>query len=365
MRNLGLQKDSSKRRFRFHVPKFLRMPAAGINMSDHSIKVIELTPTNNGFEVLHHMNKLIPEGIISGGIVKQEKELVSILRKIKEEAGITFVRASVPEENAYSFNVVLPAFSEEELYNTIKFQLPEHVPLSPEEAVFDYDIIEYADDKVDVSVSVLPSGVVDNYVRFFSEAGMIPLAFEIEAQTLARAVIPKESKGVVMIVDIGRTRTGVAIVSGTVVHYTSTLEIGGDSFIESIMKENNVTFKEAEKIKQEKGFIVTSSDSAYKASINPLSALKDELKRRVEFWETHISKKRPKETHISKIILSGGNSTTPGLEEYISVVLGIPTEISNVWVNVFSPHTNTLPPIDFNHSLGFASAIGLALSDEI
>ena len=365
MRDLQRQKSSIERTLGFSIPEFLRMPAAGLNMSDHSIKLIELIPKKQGFSVGRYINKFIPDGIITGGIVKEEKELISILSKIHQESGIEFIRVSVPEENAYSFNMLLPVFSEKELYNTIKFQLPEHVPLAPDEAVFDYDIVGYVEDKVDVSVSVLPLGVVNNYVRFFKEAGMKPMAFEIEAQTLARAVVPKDSTVVTMIVDIGRTRTGVAIVSGTVVHYTATLELGGDAFIQAIMKENNITFVEAEKLKQSKGIIISGNNQSYKAVVGSLSVLREELERRIEYWDTHISKKGSKDTHISKIVLCGGNATTPGLEEYIGVALKIPVEISNVWINVFPENSGYVPPIDFNHSLGFASAIGLALSNEI
>lgn len=342
------------------------MPAVGLNMSDHSIKVIELIRRANGFVVGRYMNKFIPDGIISGGIVKDETALIDILKKIKSELDIGFIRVSVPEENAYSFNIVLPIFGEQELYNTIKFQIPEHVPLSPEESIFDYDVVGYLGDKVDISVSVLSMGVVDKYISFFKEAGMIPIALEIEAQTLARAVVPDRSSHVTMIVDVGRTRTGVAIVSGTVVHYTSTLEMGGDSFISAIMKARNITFKEAEKLKQEEGFAGGATSGVYQSAANTLSVLKEELARRMEYWETHISKKGAKDdVGISRIILCGGNATTPGFAEYLSASLNVPVEISNVWVNVFREHSGYMPPIDFKNSLGFASAIGLALSNEI
>ena len=364
MLDLRTQNKSIEGVFGFDIPKFLRMPAVGVNMSDHSIKVIELLPNKSGFSVGRYMNKFIPDGIIAGGIVRDEQELISILSKIKSELKIDFIRASVPEENAYSFNMVLPVFSEKELYNTIKFQLSENVPLSPEESVFDYDIVGYVGDKIDVSVSVLPAGVISKYVNFFKEAGMTPIALEIEAQTLARAVVSKANKGVTMIVDIGRTRTGVAIVSGTVVHYTSTLEIGGDSFIEAIMKEKKVTFAKADILKQDRG-VIKGDNSIYDTIANPLSALKEELARRIEYWETHISKNGKKDKSISQIILCGGNATTPGLQEYFSVGLKISVDISNVWINVFSSDSQYLPPIDFKHSLGFASAIGLALSNEI
>jgi len=364
MRDLHQQKNSERGIFGLDVPDILRMPAVGLNMSDHSIKVIELVPQKKYFTVGKYMNKYIPDGVIVGGIVKDGEALVSILRSIKKELNICFIRVSVPEENAYSFNITLPMVPEKELHNMIKLQLPEYVPLSPAEAVFDYDIIDHMDGNLNISVSVLPSGIIDQYFGFFSQAGMIPIAFEIEAQTLARAVIPNKNKSSNMIVDIGRTRTGVAVVKGTVVQYTATLEVGGDSFINAIVKEKNITFGEAEKIKQEVGVKNSGDDSVYSSIYSPLSVLRDELNRRFEYWDTHISKKGTKDDKIEKIILCGGNATMPGLKEFLSSGLAIPVEISNTWVNVFEDD-KYVPPIDFNHSLGYASAVGLALSNEI
>ena len=364
MRDLHQQKNSKRGIFGLDVPSILRMPAVGLNMSDHSIKVIELVPKKKHFTVGKYMNKYIPDGIITGGIVKDNEALVSILKSIKKDLDLCFIRVSVPEENAYSFNLTLPMVSEKELHNMIKLQLQEYVPLSPSEAVFDYDIIDHVDGNLNIGVSVLPNVIIEQYFNFFEQSGMIPIAFEIEAQTLARAVIPKNNKLANMIIDIGRTRTGVAIVKGTVVQYTATLEVGGDSFINAIAKDKNITFAEAEKIKQEVGAKNKGAGSVYSSIYSPLSVLRDELGRRFEYWETHISKKGNKTEKIEKIILCGGNATMPGLKEFLSSGLSTSVEIGNTWVNVFEDG-KYLPPIDFNHSLGYASAVGLALSNEI
>ena len=92
---------------------------------------------------------------------------------------------------------------------------------------------------------------------------------------------------------------------------------------------------------------------------------KDRRKTKSNGGHLYISKNGKKDKSISQIILCGGNATTPGLQEYFSVGLKISVDISNVWINVFSSDSQYLPPIDFKHSLGFASAIGLALSNEI
>jgi len=74
---------------------------------------------------------------------------------------------------------------------------------------------------------------------------------EAAAFSVFSSLVLKDNKQVTMIVDIGRTRTGVSIVESTTVHYTSTLEMGGDSFITEVQKSLGITFREADKLKQE------------------------------------------------------------------------------------------------------------------
>ena len=47
---------------------------------------------------------------------------------------------------------------------------------------------------------------------------------------MARAVVPTEFQDTVMLIDFGKTRTGVGILSHGSLLYTSTIDIGGGNF---------------------------------------------------------------------------------------------------------------------------------------
>ena len=63
---------------------------------------------------------------------------------------------------------------------------------------------------------------------------------------------------------------------------------------------------------------------------------------------------------IKEIILCGGDANLAGLTEYLTLTLKIPVKLANVWLNVFS-FEEYVPEIEFNKSLKFATAVGLAL----
>ena len=345
----------------FPPPGFLTMPAYGLNMSDHSIKVLELL-TDHKTKVGKFGEEPIPDGAVKSGNINNKEALKGVLKSIKEKYGMSLVRVSIPEEKAYVFKLKIPKTDdEEEIRSSIEFRLEDNVPLSLNEAIFDYDIISTGHNShIDVSVCVFPQKVVANYAGLFEEAGLTPLSFEIEASSIARAVIDKKSTDTYMIVDYGRTRTGFSVVSGGVVRYTSTVEIGGEPITEIIMKKKNLSHKEAEDIKNHKGILKDPENpELYMSFVNIVSALRDEINNRYIYWHTHKDEEGKVGNKIKKIILVGGNANLLGLDEYLSSSLKVRVEKADVWSNIAFPE-GYIPPINFYHSLSYASAIGLA-----
>jgi len=350
----------------FPPPRHLQMNAFGINISDHSIKLLELEKWGHTFILGEHADKSLQDGIVVRGDVKDRNALIARLSELKKESGLSFVRVSIPEEKAYIFSTELPDLRGEEIEEALEFQLAEHVPLTSEEAIFDYEIV-YKDARTNgtlVTVSVLPRIVAEEYLGIFSQAGLTALSFEIEAQTIARAVVPKDEQGVNMIVDVGRTRTGISIVDRGIVGYTSTLTVGGDELTRAVSEHLSVSMKEADEIKQERGFTYgTDSGALREKMINSTLALREEMEKRITYWSTHRTDEKKKIGEVKSVYLCGGNATIPGFREHLASSMNIEVEIADVWVNTLSG--DVVPDIEFKKSLGFASAIGLAMSSEM
>ena len=192
-------------------------------------------------------------------------------------------------------------------------------------------------------------------------AGLRPLSFEVEAQAMARSVIPEDIAGATMLVDFGKTRTGIGIISKGVLMYTSTIDIGGNELSKVLRKVlgTNTAEKDLTTIKNTQG-LNRSLDSAdvSDALLGIVSIVKDELVTRMQYW--HMRTGEMDDKQIKAIFLCGGSSNLKGLPTYLSETLGVPCARGNVWQNAFSLE-DRVPPIDKNHSLGYATAIGLAL----
>ena len=346
----------------FPAPKFLSVPSIGLDISDESLKFMELIPINKGIKLGRYGERKIPLGVISSGKIKDLKKIEEILISLKKEEKIKSVRVSLPEEQMYLFEFRLEKAEVENIRDSIELSIEEYIPLSAQDAVFDYEILKEDEKSFDIQVSAIPKNIIDDYLAVFRDSGIRVESFELEAQAISRAVVKKDDLDTYMIVDFGEKRTGIFIVSRGVVVFTSTLDVGGSLLTSMIQKSFKISFEEAEKMKRKYGLERNSGNKElFSVVLNSVSILRDEIMKHFIYWHTHKEGNR-EHPPIKKIILCGGDSNLVGLAEYFSVSTKNTVEIANVWANVVGTG-NYVPEIKFEQSLTYAAAVGLALGN--
>ncbi len=345
------------------------MPITGIDISDESVHLAELSYTSKGRIIKKIDKRLIPQGLIEKGHIKDIEKVKKFFIQLRKDFNLKYINVSLPEQHGYVVVVRIPKVQPKEIYNTLELQIEEYVPIPVEEAVFGYDIVQGGDTEddlafIELNVTVYPREILDEYNSVFSGTGINPLRFEVEAHAVSRAVVPKGDKGTFMILDFGKTRTGITIASKEAVRFTSTVNVGGDTITRALARSFSISFDEAEILKKEKGFLIGKGDQNILLALMPtVSALKDEIGKHYQYWNTHTSsfgKKRPKIDHI---LLCGGLANLSGLPEYLASNLHTDVQVANIFTNLNS-FDNYIPSIDFKDSLQYAASVGLALSSD-
>lgn len=348
-------------------PAYMQLPSAGVDISDTSLKYIQFKSDNysgTALELMHWGDIAIPQGALARGVVQDGKKLSEVLREVRTRIGVENVRVSLPEERAYLFETEIEkGTSPKEIRGLLEFSLEENVPLASRDAFFDYDVFEGSekDDMLRVSVTAYAKDTVMSYYDACREAGVTPLSFEVEAQAIARATIPVHDIGTHMIVDFGKTRTGIGIVHRGILMYTSTIDQGGDHLSDALRKKlGDREESELTEIKNTQGLVKTAGkDSVYDVLLAAMSSITEEIGMRIQYWNT--KDERHEERQIQSIILCGGSINMKGLPEYFSQALHVEARRANVWQNAF-PLEEKIPPIERRFSFGYATAVGLALA---
>src|SRR3989338_5583309 len=215
--------------------------------------------------------------------------------------------------------------SREQALKMIEFEFEDRVPIPPSAAVYDYNELSQSGIVSDeVAVVVFPRDVADAYVEAFEGAGITLLSLEIEARSIAA--------------------------------------VGGEGMTQALIQRLSMTPEEAEIFKNEQGLL---SDKGAKPGgleivSGTASALSDEILRHYRYWDTRRNEHGERMTPVGRVLLVGGSSNLKGLPDYVSGRVQAPTERGDVWRHVAS-FDEYIPPVDRQHSLQYATAIGLAL----
>jgi type IV pilus assembly protein PilM len=353
----------------FPPPRLMSFPCVGVDISDTSLKYIQFVRPHahdKHLTISHWGDIEIPEGVVDRGNVHDSEKLALALKEMKAKCNARYVSISLPEERAYLFETSIDATTpQKEIRGLLEFRLEENVPLSPRDAYFDYAIVgdDTENHMTRVAVAVYAQSTINSYYDACKSAGVIPLSFEIEAQAIARASVPQSLSDTYMIVDFGKTRMGVGIVHRGMLMYTSTIEVAGAQ-MSSDMREvlgKDVPESELTKIKNTKGLIKTKDNEMIAPILEKYAQnIADELSIRIHYWHTRGID--PAAREIKKVIICGGSANLFGLPEFLSEKLEITAERAHVWANVLSLE-DEVPPISRRYSYGYATAIGLALTN--
>lgn len=347
----------------FAPPRYLAPPFSGVDISTSGVKVARLTESAHGLVLEHYAQVRLPLGVFTDGEIIDRTAITEALISATKAAGITSANVALSESKAYLFETVAQGAEKSEWRIAIEQHLDELVPLPPQETAFDIvgvGRLENGDESI-VGIGFAERMVADT-LSVFDEAGIPVRALEEETFAMARALLPVGDTSTTLIIDVGKTTTKMAIVTNRIPHFATTIGIGGHALTLAVQKHFGVTESEARRVKAERGIVPSLENEDYLAAmLSTVAAIRDEISRRLNYWQEKASTQGPHEP-VSRAILVGGNASVRGFPEYLEGVLGIPVTAGDVFTNLASRDT-WIPTLDYTESLAYTTAIGLALRD--
>lgn len=369
----------------FNLFQDVKIPL-GLDISDLSLKLMQFQRTGDRLAVQAYQDTNIPKEVLSGDKIKDPKLLKEILKQalvspVYGRFTGSYVVASIPETKSFVRVIQMPAMSEAEASEAVPWEAEAYIPLPISQVYLDWLIIgkekgkEKEEAKMTVLIMAAPRDYVDDFVGVLTEAGLTPLALEVESQATARSLIPASKKDeAILIADIDAVRTSLIINDRGTLQFTSSLPIAGEAFTESIAHALDLDFAEAEKLKRAVGIDANAENGKVKKALSSVvNNLVEEIKNTIRFYEEHSTEA----SKISHLVLTGGSSKLKHLPSFLHDKLthrpfpdhplrslpGIKVELGNPWVNLLKK--GQTPPLSREESLSYSTAIGLALREMI
>ncbi len=337
--------------------------AYGLDISANSLKFMQLLGLKQGNRLQAFTETQVPKGLVVNDVITDQKTFDYLIKQAlnKPQFGrfsAEYAVVSLPESKSFVRVIQIPKMSDSEAQSAIPFEAESFIPLPLDQVYMDWQKIGESGEKYNILIIASPKEFVDSYLSVLDHCGIKPVALEVESQACARALVSKEQKSALLIVDMEASRSGLVMVEDGNLQFTSTIPIGGNSFTEAIAKSLGIASVKAEVIKQKVGMDNTSEYPNIKTSVAPvLNNLGAEIKNILKFHSEHSA------NMVEKIILTGGAAKMKNLPEYLVTEFserpGLKIEIGNPWVNVGLDKT---PPINQIDSLSYTTSLGLALS---
>ena len=355
----------------------------GLDFSNLSLKLANLKKKRNTFALASWGESRLEPGIIEDGEIKKPDLLAKLIKQVVANANGEKIKtknvvASLPEKKSFFQVIQMPKMSEEEMKTAVPFEAENYIPLSAKDAYIDFEVIPNANNAKsgfeNVLVVAFPRKIVDSYLNCLKKSGLTVRALEVESQSIIRSLIKGEkSHFPALVIDFGRSTTSFIFFSGNSILFTSSIQISSQDISRKISDILKIKLSEAEILKLEYGFnggrerenIVEEKKrrAVFAASKEVLANLAEEIKKHLKYYQTHINyaNQTAGGGKIEKIILCGRGANLKGMGDFLSFELKMPVETGNPWVNILPEPLRELPEISYEDSLGYTTALGLAL----
>ena len=306
------------------LPEKIVKPTVGLDVGTHSCKAVEVIPTENGLEILRWAIVPIVGGLVSDAIKKA-------LSKMGMETKSPSVAVSGHGTLIRYMN--LPRMSLEELRKSVLTEADKHFPFPKDQIYVDCYLLESAgkENQVPVLVAAAKKEIVDQRIKFLSEAGLqvnfiginilaIANIFSIVAKEdlFKKNIAPEGGKSnIIAVLDMGETLSSLVILQNNLPIFTRDIFIGGRDLNKRIGNIFNVDMKEAERIK-------CDPRDKIEVILNACDSILVNLVSEARLSFDYLTAE--KNIQVSKLYITGGASLLTGVGEFFSKNLDIPVE---------------------------------------
>jgi len=314
-----------------------------VDIGSNSIKIVRAEPTKQGPRVSQVAICPTPPNSIKEGVVSNVSEVASAIQFGMRSAGIkaSGAVAAIAGPGVIVRHVKVPKMTEATLRKSIRFEAAKFISSPIVDSVVEFDILGDADEdgQMNIVLVTAPGMMVETRLSALEQAGLEPLAVDVEAFALLRALrdpgcaeIPME--GTVAVLDMGASHTEINLINKGDLALTRTIPIAGVGLSNAIKNAKACTDIEAEELKHSVNLgslmepAQESEDDSLVRAVQPLvDELLREIRRSINYYQSQLPEGT--DTAIDALILSGGTARLQGLGAYTKSRLNVPVAIGS------------------------------------
>lgn len=313
-----------------------------LEIGAQSVTMGVFTPAGKGYALSRYARREIlldpvEEGMRMDYVSNAIGELVSEL-KVKGSD----VRNVVSGQQVFMRFIKLPALDMDDISEQVGYEAQQHIPFPLEDIIYSYqELADRGEGEREVLLVAIKKDVLDNLNSQVESNSLRTRSVDCSITSLYNAfrVSYPEEDAPVMLLDIGAKTTDI-IFAEAGRFFTRSVTAAGSFVTNTIAREFNLSFREAERVKLEQGIVSlgnghTESMPEQQAALatairNAMSRLGSEVHRTINHYRAQYKGNPPVKAYIC-----GGGARLPYALEFLQSSLNIPVEYMNP-LNAFS-----------------------------
>lgn len=301
-----------------------------LDIGSSSIKMVEAVGEKNGYRLVNLGILPLPPTAVQNNMVVEKDVICKTIQSLVQSNGVkaTRVVSAVPGRAVIIKKIQLPSQVEEELEANVEFEAINVIPESLENVNLDYQILNYLEDgsKMDVLLVAVKKEIINSYTQVIQEAGLTPSIMDVDyfaMENMYETNYEPKPDEVVGLIHIGARYTSINVLKNGLSTFTGDLQIGGETFTESLVQALHISYDQAETFKVT-GLLEGKKNTDLEALLKPTcDSLAEEISRTLSLYGAMAA-----EEGINTIYLSGGSAKVAGLSPLLGEKLGVPVQLA-------------------------------------
>ena len=223
---------------------FGKETVAGVDIGSRMIKVVQAEPGGPGRWRISRaaLGATPPDAVRDGVVVDRRRRPGAARAAAGRSIDANGAAAAISGASVIVRHVKMPRMAESVLRKSVRFEAGKYISSSVEDSPIEFEItgpVPGEDDKMGVMLVAAPNDMVESRLLTLAEAGLEPVAIDIEAFALQRALLDlsatRPGDGITLaLLDIGAVTTDVNIVTNGRFALTRNIYIAGDNFTRAL-----------------------------------------------------------------------------------------------------------------------------------
>ncbi|HKB24583.1 MAG TPA: type IV pilus assembly protein PilM [Methylomirabilota bacterium] len=330
----------------------------GLDIGSSAVKALQLTETGGTYRIGALGIAPLPPDAIADGTIKDSGTVVEAIKAAVAKAGVKGRETAIAicGRELIIKKIQIPEVPPKEIHDVVQLEAEHHIPFAIEEVFLDYHGVGQHDNLLDLILVAVKKSKVLEYASVVEHAGFRPTIVDVDSFALGNQFelnYPDDQHEAVALIDIGASFMKTNVVRGGSTIFARDIPFGGNNYTQAIAQQLKIPFEQAESAKLGRDVGVR-----WEAVVPALEAVSRELSLEVQRTFDYFASTAESE-RIGKIVLAGGCSLLPGLNDYLSSNWGIPVQLARPFerIEVDPEHAEAV------NAAGptLAVAVGLAL----